>query len=413
MSHPVALAVAQSVPRTSLEDAVRERWDVVVVGGGPAGSVAAAAVASGGARVLLLDRGPFPRNKVCGDGLIPDALRGLRRMGVYPTIRAAGQPANSVQIYSPARVRVSVEGEFITLRREVLDTHLVAEACRRGACFTEANVVDLLPAEGGVAVVTREGAEPIAARYAILATGADVRLLDGRRMVTRRSASAIALRCYVRSSHRIDDLIVSFDRSVLPGYGWIFPLPGGEYNVGCGVFAASHRGRKNNLRHLFDQFLQSFPPAVQLMACASSVTPVEGARLRCGLTGAKHWDGTDVVATGECVGTTYPFTGEGIGKAMETAERAGAAALEALARGRPAPLAALEARTMAELGPRYRGYRVAERWIASAPLSDFLARRVHRNPRLRHAAAGILNETVDPRSVFSWRRLAWSLVRRR
>jgi geranylgeranyl reductase family protein len=396
-----------------LGDAVREQWDVVVVGGGPAGSVAAATVASGGARVLLLDRGPFPRNKVCGDGLIPDALRVLRRLGIYPTIHAAGQPAYSVQIYSPTRVQVSVEGEFITLRREVLDTHLVAEASRRGAYFAEASVLEVWPTGRGVTVVTREATAPIRARYAILATGADVRLLEGRRMVTRRGASAIALRCYVRSSQRFDDLIVSFDRSVLPGYGWIFPLPGGEYNVGCGVFTASRRGRKNNLRHLFDQFLRSFPPAVELMAGATSVTAVEGARLRCGLTGARHWDGSDVVATGECVGTTYPFTGEGIGKAMETAERAGAAALEALARDRPAPLAALEARTMAELGPRYRGYRVAERWIASARLSDFLARRVRRTARLRHAAAGILNETVDPRSVFSWRRLAWSLVRRR
>ena len=46
-----------------------ERFDAVVVGAGPGGSTAAYRLVRGGARVLLLDRASFPRDKPCGGGL--------------------------------------------------------------------------------------------------------------------------------------------------------------------------------------------------------------------------------------------------------------------------------------------------------------------------------------------------------
>jgi flavin-dependent dehydrogenase len=128
---------------------------------------------------------------------------------------------------------------------------------------------------------------------------------------------------------------------------------------------------------------------------------VRGAPLRCALTGARPWSGGAVVATGEAIGATYPLTGEGIGKAMETAERCAAAVCAALDAGALEPLAAYPARLTEELLPRYGGYAVAERWIGQAWLADLVMRRAARRPRVRAALTGILTETVRPESVFS------------
>ena len=56
--------------------------DVVIVGAGPAGSTAAYYLASAGLDVLVLEKSTFPREKVCGDGLTPRAVKALTSMGI-------------------------------------------------------------------------------------------------------------------------------------------------------------------------------------------------------------------------------------------------------------------------------------------------------------------------------------------
>ena len=71
-----------------------EHWDVVVVGAGPAGAAAALAArrAAPAARVLLLDRADFPRDKACGDGIAPEALDVLAELGVARPISPTATP---------------------------------------------------------------------------------------------------------------------------------------------------------------------------------------------------------------------------------------------------------------------------------------------------------------------------------
>lgn len=379
-------------------------WDVAIIGAGPAGAAAAMELAKSGRDVLLIDKHDFPRDKVCGDALIPDALRALEALGLYGAVQKRAYHTNKLTVFSPSRIEVELEGEFFIIRREVLDAMLVARATTCGARFRKGEVTDIELESYGVSLAIRGDVEPIRAKFAMLATGANVTLPLKAGLISRRQPSAAALRCYVRSATEIDRLIISYDRSILPGYAWIFPLGDREYNVGCGVFYGARTKKPVNLREAFNQFTTQVSIARDLMQHAEHVTPVRGATIRAGLTGGHACNGTaPVVSLGECVGTTYPFTGEGIGKALETGMIGAECVHQSLEVGNLEPLREFSARIERELAPRYVGYEIAQNWLARSWVADLVARRVQRSQKMRRIANGVLQETVDPRRIFSWK----------
>ena len=395
----------------SLEELRDDDWDVVIVGAGPAGATAAAHLARAGSCVLLLDRQGFPRDKVCGDGLIADALGSLGRLGVLAEVRRRGRTLPGTAIYSASRHRIDIAGEFMTIKRVELDAIVAARAVEDGATFARGAVARVQAGREGVLVEIAGRAAPLRTQYALIATGADDALL--RRTAPSLEASrpsAIALRCYVRSTARVDRLVISYGREILPGYAWIFPLRGGEYNVGCGVFFRKGVRGDVNLRTMFNRFAVSFPEARDVMSRSESATPLKGAPLRCGLGIHRAPEIPRVLAIGETIGTTFPFTGEGIGKAMETGELAARTVRDAIEHRDPSRLHHFGARIEREFGPRYLGYRAAERWLSRPWITDIFARRARESDFLRSALGGILNETIDPRTVFSLRGLTRALL---
>jgi geranylgeranyl reductase family protein len=397
-------------PQLAPADVPDRTWDVVVAGAGPAGSTAAAHMARAGLDVLLVDRQPFPRDKVCGDGLIADTIAALERLGALDAVRERARRLRATAIFSPSRHRLDVAGEFLTLKREALDAIIAAHACADGARLLTGNVTRVQPDAVGVRVSVDGCAAPLRARFAVLATGADVRLARPAGDSHAPVPSAIAVRCYIRSTTRIDELVISYDSEIVPGYAWIFPMPDGEYNVGCGVFYRHGVRGEVNLRRMFERFVTTFPDARRLLAGETGRTPLKGAPLRCGLT-APADRLPRVLAIGESIGTTFPFTGEGIGKAMETGELAAEAMRLAVKTGDPGKLDHFDTFVSRRLAPKYAGYRAAERWLSRPWVADFVARRALRSRFLRDALAGILNETIDPSTVFSLAGMAKALLR--
>jgi menaquinone-9 beta-reductase len=385
------------------------RCDVLIVGAGPAGSACARVLARAGVAVLLVDQHPPGRDKTCGDGLIPDAHKALARLGLLDEVMRLAQPVAHVGCIGPRGGRIDVPGSLAVLPRKELDAVLLRAARDAGARFEQARFEAPLESDGRVVGARLKRGDEIvevAARWVVLATGAVPKALTAAGMCERHTPSGVALRGYVKAPQmvgRIKALEVVWDQAVRPGYGWIFPAPDGHFNIGVGV-TDSHRdlggkGQKKdvNLRAIFDAFVAKYEPAAELMRVGELVGELKGAPLRCTLTGAK-WTRPGLLVTGEAAGSTYSFTGEGIGKAMETGMLAADAILKHA--DDVAARAAYEAGLMA-LKPKFDLYERANRVNAHPWLADLLIWRAKKSPRLLNRMAGVLNETSNPGNLVS------------
>ncbi|MEK6373409.1 MAG: FAD-dependent oxidoreductase [Acidobacteriota bacterium] len=85
--------------QVTARDAVARTWDVAIVGGGPAGAMAALHLARAGRSVVILERESYPREKVCGDALIPDSIRVLGRAGVLREVQGRALETTSLRLF--------------------------------------------------------------------------------------------------------------------------------------------------------------------------------------------------------------------------------------------------------------------------------------------------------------------------
>ena len=410
-------------------DLLPAHCEVLVIGAGPAGSAAAITLARAGLDVVLVDQHPFPRDKVCGDGLIPDAHHALRKLGVLDEVMAQAQAAGFVGCIGPSGGRIDVPGVLAVLPRKELDLILCRAAVAAGARMF-APVRFMAPIEEGGVVVgaTLQHAEArhlLRARWVVLASGAVPQALLAAGMSTRQTPSGVALRGYVKNDAmvgRIDKLEIVWHRALTPGYGWIFPCRDGIFNIGVGVADSHGRERDGklgmrevNLRQVFDEFKRVYAPARDLMASGTLLGALKGAPLRCTLEGAR-FTRPGLLVTGEAAGSTYSFSGEGIGKAMETGigaaeavlaggRRAGAdvgAAAGADTAADAAVRADYEARLVA-LKPRFDLYERANSVNRHPWLADLLIWRAKKNPGIVRRMSGVLNETSNPGNLVSFK----------
>lgn len=399
----------RAAPMSITAESLPTSCDVLVVGAGPAGSACAQLLARAGLQVVLADQHTFPRDKTCGDGLIPDSHAALKKLGVFDEVMLHAQPVKHVGCIGPRGGRVDVPGALAVLPRRVLDDIVCRAAQRAGARFIAPAKFEAPIEENGVVVGATlkigGASHAIRAKWVVMATGAVPQAMIAAGLCERRTPSGVALRGYVKNDAmvgRITELEIVWHKKLRPGYGWIFPCRDGVFNIGVGI-VQSHsiqQGKGSmqdaNLRDVFKQFCEFYAPARELMAGGQMQGELKGAPLRCTLEGARY-SRPGLLATGEAVGSTYSFSGEGIGKALET----GMLAAEALLRGRDkggddaAVRADYEAKLLA-LKPRFELYERANRVNAHPWLADLLIWRAKKSERLLRRMSGVLNETSNP-----------------
>jgi menaquinone-9 beta-reductase len=388
---------------------VPSTYDALVVGAGPAGTAAAWALARAGRRVALVDRETFPRDKTCGDGLIPDSLGALDAMGLRDAVAREAVSSRALHIVAPSGEAVRLGGQFLCLPRVRLDALLLDAAVGAGAVLLPAMSV-LRPIEEdqqvrGARFRSAAGDREVRARFTLLATGANATVTNAFGLATPLKPNAVAGRAYFQVpasvAERHPHLSIVFERSLCPGYGWIFPGPGHRYNLGVGFFTDG-RGDATSLRQLWTRFTTMFGPAAELAAASEALTEFRGAPLRVGLQRATLGR-RGLLVLGDAAAMTYPATGEGIGKAMESGLMAARLVSDALTGARRAELVhrAYDADFRREFATRYSAYWTAQAWSSRPWLLNLLVSRANGGRFVRRELEALIAETGNPLRLFS------------
>lgn len=317
---------------------------VIVVGAGPAGASVAFFLAKEGVDVLLVDQATFPRDKPCGDGVTSSGLKVLARMGLtdWVTDNRFLEP-KELLLTSPdgtaARKRPTPRENLAygcLIPRLRLDAALVERAVAIGARLQEGTRITNMERLGAHRV-RLTGCR--AGRSATLETSLVVAADGGKSSFTRQLGLAsgppelVAVRGYMEGDTGDSGLVeIHWDRSLLPGYGWLFPLGNGRVNVGVGAYSRVVRRHRLNLHQQLRAFLAQNPHACARLGRARFISRIKGHPLR---TDANRVTplADNVMVAGEAAGLVNPLTGEGIGSALECGEMAAAHARRALKSG--------------------------------------------------------------------------------
>ena len=395
--------------------------DVVVVGAGPAGASCGYWLADAGWDVVVVEKKEFPREKTCGDGLTPRAVRQLADMGLEPALadshRYTGLRAfafgQSMDMRWPEHPHFPDYGYTIT--RYDLDGLVASRAEAAGATVLQGTEVTApvldgetpangsLPTLSGVTVKDKGTARPrtLKARYVVVADGSNSRV--GRMLGTSRQRNlplGMALRGYYRSERHDDPFIESHldirdpQGNVVPGYGWIFPMGDGRVNVGVGLLSTEQRWKGINTTHLMDTFVD-FAPSSWGLRPETSLGPPTGGKLPMGLSVGPRAGGNVLIA-GDAGGVINPFNGEGIAYGYETGRFAAAALGRALTGGGSAALADYDHELQAAYGSYFKVARAFVHLISHPEAMRVCVRLGMRSETLMNQLLRIMANLMRP-----------------
>ncbi|MDQ6650816.1 MAG: geranylgeranyl reductase family protein [Actinomycetota bacterium] len=397
--------------------------DVIVVGAGPGGSAAAYHLAQAGLDVLLLEKSEFPREKVCGDGLTPRAVRSLVGMGI-DTRPEAGWIRNKglrivgggMRLELPWPELAAYPDYGLVRPRLDFDDLLARQAQKAGARLQQSTSVTgplLDDAARVVGVQAKVGPDKTPVTYraplVLAADGSSGRLALSLGVAKRDDRPmGVAVRRYFTSPRHDDDYLESWlelwdgepgKGRLLPGYGWIFGVGDGTSNVGLGLLNTTDAFQNTDYRGLLASWLGGLPEEWGYVE-ANATGPVRGGALPMGFNRTPHYT-RGLLLVGDAGGAVNPFNGEGIAYAMESGELAAEVVVQALARpAGPARERALAAYPR-ELKARYGGYYTLGRVFVSAIGHPAVMKAATRHglphPLLMKFTLKLLANLTDPR----------------
>lgn len=337
--------------------------DVLIVGGGPAGAIAGLIAARAGARVRILDRATFPRDKLCGDTINPGALGALRRLGLDASVEARGLRVDGMIVTGERGARIAgsyprgLHGRAI-LRRD-LDWILLQAAAAAG-CVLDTNVAvrrAIVDDERGVARVcgvetaSRTRVERLRARVVIAADGRRSTLAFGLGLARHpRSPRRWAVGGYLESGPAQSSSVFGEMHVRRHFYFGVAPLPNGLTNICLVKASAAGDAALGNPAGLLRRTIEADACLGDRLAGRTLVAPpVVLGPLAVEATGRAQLDG--LLLAGDAAGFIDPMTGDGLRFAIHGGELAARAALGALAHG----WAGIHAALAAERAARFRG----------------------------------------------------------
>jgi geranylgeranyl reductase family protein len=377
-----------------------KRFDVLVVGAGPAGSVAALVLARGGARVALVDKAAFPRDKACGDLVGPRGVQILHDLALavpedarVTDMLVVGPTGNRVRL--PAAPGRTYPGYGIVVQRSRFDATLQEAAIAGGVEFFDGRAEQPIGNDGRLDGFSLSSTTRLRADAIIGADGATSRVAEVARLVNpSRVLWGFAVRTYREETIEIPHIMLWSPAAgrAFPGYGWVFPAGAGHANVGLGVGVLADRTAGRRAVRDLDGFLEHASRVGVLGAETSTRSRARplGAWLKMGLVGTTPARDR-VLLVGDAAGLVNPLQGEGIAQAMDS----GRAAAEAILSG------------VDQASDRYRAH-LAHYHVPYLSTTAAVHRSLLRRPRLATALTrGLTSPGVGRALARGWS-IAWN-----
>lgn len=393
-----------------------ERREVVVAGGGPAGAACALELRRLGHDVLLLEAARFPRDKVCGEGVSPEAWPALERLGLSAPVRALlPQPLLGMRLRSPAGVES--RGQYgngragFALPRRKLDAVLLEGAAAGGVEVRQGLRVTAPLLEGrrvaGVRLEARDGSESaVAARLVVGAEGRGSPLARRLGLLRpHRWLRKFAARGYwegVAGLEPFGELHVTGG-----GYCGLAPLSGTRANVTFVLDQRALRVARGDLPAYYRRELGRWPALLERLSGARLEEPPR-ALGPLALDSRACW-APGLLLVGDAAGFFDPFTGEGVTLALRSAAWAARAAHAALAAGTLEDLGGYARERHLATRDKFRLNRLLYAIVALPRLADHVARRLRRRPDLADRVVAIAGDFAPARGALDPRFL-WGLL---
>ena len=404
--------------------------DVIIVGAGPGGSATAAHLARSGVKTLLLEKTEFPREKVCGDGLTPRAVKellelnidltthgwiknkGLRIIGAGHRLELAWPELSVFPDYGLVRTRADLD-EILAKRAADLGADLHQSTAVTGPVMEEDRIV-------GVTTKNAAGEERTYRAPIVVAADGNSSRLSLSMGLTKRDDRplGVAVRTYFRSPRHEDDWLESWlelwDRDrLLPGYGWIFGVGDGTSNVGLGILNSSPAFSNVDYRALLMRWVASMPKEWGYVP-EEMVGPIRGAALPMGFNRTPHLH-KGMLLVGDAGGMVNPFNGEGIAYAMESGRIAAETIVASLAEGsdraRDVRLSTYPTRLKSEWGGYYTLGRVFVKLIGNDRVMKVATEKGLAHPTLMKFTLKLLANLSEPKGGDAMDRLINALTR--
>ena len=396
------------------------RTAVCILGGGPGGCATALQLAKHGVEAVLVEKASFPRDKVCGDALSGKVMRTLERLDAELAAQvkrdAHAMPSWGVTFVAPSGRSLRVpfsrstglgEAPGVILPRMQFDDLLFQRTKKaQGITVLEGTAAKAFERTGAGWMVTLEdkahksdpvGSSTVQCSLIIDASGANspfARHVARLAMEPRHHAAGV--RAYYSGVKGLDPqgfIELIFLKDLLPGYLWVFPLPGGRANVGLGLRSDVVKSRRVDLKTLMTRLLAEHPQLRDRFAEATLEGGIQGMGLPLA-SKRRKLSGEGYLWVGDAGHLIDPFTGEGISHAMISGVYAADVAHEAIAEKDlgTTRLRAYDARVWRRLGQELAISTRLQQLANQAWLFDFVVDRANKNPALADTISSMFTD---------------------
>ena len=396
-----------------------EPFDVAVVGGGPAGAATAGLLAAQGHAVVLLERAPRWRWRPCGVFAAPAAVAALRRIGLSEDeLAAAANPVPAIRVETPrgTSFRLTYDGtgsladSAVGFDREVLDTRLLERARDAGSEVRLAARVERVELDGDrspVVVVADQDGRRSSIRATVV-VGADglksmvarAAGVSKRPSFSRRTAMTFHIARPANEPAPDARMVVLRD-----GYVGLAPIPGGRTNVGVVLGPSwSRQLQADGPMRVAMGILAGTRPAAEAGARPTITDRLVGVRPVSAAVSRRA--GPDWLLVGDAAGFLDPFTGEGLHRAIVSAELA-AETIDGVLTGRAsARLDDHDAAMRGRFGTKDVVSRLVQAFLARPALFEYAARRLGTRATVRDTMGRVLGDLIPAAQALDPRFLA-------